>query len=179
MSRKMAERVARELKVDIEDLLDGCDEPPSNGTAYGTVGETPDIALPQGMKARFVPLLSMAECGTNVIHLDEGYTHEGFLAFNPEDPKAFAVKLSGDSMQPVYGPGDVAVIYPSHPPRNGKVVIARLLDEHGGDVMFKLYQASLRTGVTLSSYNPAFPPITYGRECFAWIYPVDSVTKKI
>ncbi len=178
MSRPMAERVARELEVSVDDLLAGCDEPPSNGGPYGTVGERPDIILPKGMKARFVPLLAMAQCGPNVIHMDEGYTHEGFLAFNPEDPQAFAVKLTGDSMQPVYGPGDVAIIYPSRPPRNGKVVIARLNDDHGGDVVFKLYQAS-RDQVTLSSYNPAYPPITHAREDFSWIYPVDSVNKKI
>lgn len=176
MSRKMAERVAKELDIDADDLLGGGDHPPSNGTHFGTVGETPELRLPPGQKARFVPLLSFAQCGTMHAYDDGAYDHDGFLAMNPADRKAFAVELAGDSMSPVFGPGDVAVVYPSNPPRSGGVVIARLNEENGGDVMLKLYQIS-GDNVTLSSYNPAYPPMSYPRQTFAWIYPVASVTK--
>lgn len=176
MSRKMAEKVAKVLDLDVADLLDGSDHPPANGTHHGTVGETPDIKLPPGQKARFVPLLSMAQCGQMMAYEDTAYDHSGFLALNPADGKAFAVTLAGDSMTPVFAPGDVAVIYPSHPPKNNGVVIARLTADHGGDVMLKLFQTS-GDNVTLSSYNPAYPPMTWLRRDFAWIYPVASVTK--
>jgi transcriptional regulator with XRE-family HTH domain len=176
MSRKMAERVARELGCDVEDLLNGSDHPPGNGSHFGTFGETPDLAVPPGMKVKYVPLLSMAQCGSMGAYDDSAYSHDGFIAFNSEDPKAFAVKLAGESMTPVFSPGDVAVIYPSKPPKNGGVVIAKLNDDNGSDVMMKLYQAS-GPNVTLSSYNPAFPPMSFPKKAFAWIYPVASVTK--
>ena len=128
------------------------------------------------MKVKYVPLLSMAQCGTMGAYDDSAYTHDGFIAFNSEDAKAFAVKLAGDSMTPVFSPGDVAVIYPSKPPKNGGVVIAKLNEDNGSDVMVKLYQAS-GSNVILSSYNPAFPAITHPKTAFAWIYPVKSVTK--
>jgi transcriptional regulator with XRE-family HTH domain len=176
ISRKMAERLARELGCTVDDLTNGGDHPTSNGTHFGTFGETPPVDVPPGMKVKYVPLLSMAQCGSMGAYDDSAYTHDGFIAFNSEDPKAFAVKLAGESMTPVFSPGDVAVIYPSKAPKNGAVVIARLNDEHGADVMMKLYQAS-GNNVTLSSYNPAFPPMTFPRQYFTWIYPVASVTK--
>lgn len=173
MSRKMAERVAKALECDLEELIDGSDHPPANGTHFGTFGETPAIVTPPGMKAKFVPLLSMAQCGSMMAYDDTAYAHDGFVAFNCDDPKAFAVTLAGDSMSPVFSAGDVAVIHPSKTPRNGGVVIARLNE---GDVMMKLYQ-STGERITLSSYNPAFPPMTFNRRDFVWIYSVASVTK--
>lgn len=176
MSRKQAEKVAELLGIPVEDLLDGSDHPPANGTHHGTVGETPNIDLPPGSKARFVPLLSMAQCGQMMAYDDTAYDHNGFLAMDCTDGKAFAVTLAGDSMIPEFRPGDKAVIYPSATPRNGCVVIARLNEENGGDVMLKLYQQAGDT-VTLSSYNPAYPPMQFPRNAFAWIYKVQSVTR--
>ena len=84
MSRKMAVKVAAELGCKVEDLIGGADEPPSKGEIFGTVGETPDIELPPGQKARYVPLIGMARCGSlahgDMIAFDDGgypvsYTH--------------------------------------------------------------------------------------------------------
>jgi len=182
MSRKMAVKVADALGCSVEDLLDGSDHPPSKGATHGTVGETPDIDLPPGQKARYVPLIGMARCGSlehgDMVAFDDGgYEHEGFLVSNPEDPNVFAVTLAGDSMMPVFAPGDVAVIYPNKPPRNGGIVMAKLNGENGDGVMIKIYQQS-GSQVTLSSYNAAsYPPVTWQRKDFAWIYRVASVFK--
>lgn len=176
MSRKMAQRIAKALGCDVEKLLEGSDHPPGNGIHYGTFGETPPVNVPPGMKVKYVPLLSMAQCGSMGAYDDSAYTHDGFIAFNSDDPKAFAVKLAGESMTPVFSPGDVAIINPSKQPKNGGVVIAKLNEDNGSDVMLKLYQAS-GSNITLSSYNPAFPPMTFPKSAFAWIYHVKSVTK--
>lgn len=178
MGRKQAEKLAKVLDIEVEELIDGSDHPPEQGAMYGSFGEIPAIRVPQGMKVKYVPLLSMAECGPRMAWDDGAYTGEGFAVFDSKDPQAFAVKLSGKSMAPIYEPGDVAVVYPSFQPRNGDVVIARLDDEHGADVMFKVYQASQDT-ITLSSYNPAYEPIKWPRHCFTWIYPVAQVTKSL
>lgn len=175
MSEKMAQRVAKTLDVDVADLLNGSDHPPANGGHFGTVGATPDLHMPPGQKARFVPLLSMAQCGTMGAYDDTAYDHTGFLAMNPS-AKAFAVKLAGDSMTPKIEPGDVAIVHPDAVLRNGGLVLARLNDDHGGDVMLKLYQGT-KDQVTLSSYNPAYPAMTHPRSSFAWIYPIASVTR--
>lgn len=182
MSRKMALKVAAVLGVDAEDLLAGADEPPSQGKRFGTVGETPDVETIPGQKWRFAPLLSFAQCGGlhngEMVAWDDGaYTHEGYSVCNPTDPNTFAVILAGDSMMPVFTPGDIAIIYPNSPPRNGGIVLAKLNAENGSGVMCKIYQAS-GNNVTLSSYNSAaYPPMTYQRQDFEWIYHVAKVEK--
>lgn len=176
MSRKMAVKVAEKLGCSVEELLDGSEHVTSNGTHHGTVGETPEIGLPHGSKARYVPLLSMAQCGTMMAYDDSAYDHSGFIAIDPKDGKAFALTLAGDSMSPHIAPGDVAIVYPSKQPRNGCIVIAKLDDDHGGDVMLKLYQQS-GDRVILSSYNPAYPPMDWLKRDFRWIYPVASITR--
>lgn len=178
MGEKMAKKIAKILEIDVSELMDGSDEIPSRNGAHGTFGAVPEIGLPPGMTAKYVPLLSMAQCGPSVSFDDGAYTGDGYLALDVKDPKAFALKLAGDSMQPYYGPGDVAIIYPSHPPRNGGLVVARLDDDHGGDVMLKLYQ-SMGAKVTLSSSNAAYQPMTWERGAFAWIYPVAQVMKNL
>lgn len=181
MSRKQAAKVAEVLGISIHDLIDGADEPPSRSVPFGTFGETPDIVLPKGMKAKFVPLLSMAQCGKMMAYDDTAYTHDGFLALNNKDPKAFAVTLSGYSMLPDFSPGDVAIVNPSREPKQGGLVIAKLKgkggDADGGDVMLKRYH---RHGdkVTLSSVNDTlFPPMTYSQDDFVWLYHVPVVMK--
>ncbi len=178
MGEKMIQKAAKLLKLNVSELMAGTEHPPSRSVPYGTFGAVPDIQLPPGQRAKFVPLLSMAECGANVCWEDGAYDGQGYLAIDCKDPKAFAVTLSGNSMESVYSPGDVALVYPSSPPRNGMLVIARLDAEHGSDVMFKIYQAASGK-VTLSSYNPAYPPMEFAPEHFAWIYPVAKVTKSL
>jgi len=174
MGEKMARKAANLLGLDVSDLMSGSDHPVERGAVTGTFGAVPEIRMTEGMKAKFVPLISLAECGPDMIWTDEGYTGDGVLAIDCTDPKAFAVKLSGDSMQPKYDAGDKAIIFPSCQPFNGDLVLAKLKDEHGGDVMIKLYQASAGN-VTLSSYNPAYAPIVWPRSAFAFIYPVDQI----
>ncbi len=179
MGEKMALKIASALGIDVEEITNGSDHPPERGAMRGTFGTVPEVNLGPGLeksRAKFVPLLSMAQCGTMAAYDDQAYAHEGFLAIDSKDSKAFAVTLAGDSMTPVFAPGDVAVVYPQAKPRNGDLVIAKLSDDEGGDVMFKLYQAA-GDRVTLSSYNPAYQPLQWSRAAFRWIYPVASVTK--
>jgi SOS-response transcriptional repressor LexA len=178
MGEKMARKIAKVLDIDVEDLTNGSDHMIDRGPTSGTFGAVPDIGLPPGMTAKYVPLISLAQCGPNMVWTDDGYAGEGVIAFNCKDPKAFAVRLNGDSMQPKYDPGDTAIIYPSFPPANGDVVLARLDESHGGDVMIKLYQ-SRANDVTLMSYNPIYPPQTWPRSAFACVYPVDQVLKQL
>jgi phage repressor protein C with HTH and peptisase S24 domain len=71
----------------------------------------------------------------------------------------------------------VVLVYPSYRPRNGGRVVARLKDDFGGDVMFKLYNSNDGgKTITLTSYNPAHEPLIFTIDQFAWIAPVASAT---
>lgn len=178
MGEKMIRKAAEILGMDVSELMDGSEHPIDRNPSSGTFGAIPDLRLPPGMTAKYVPLLSLAECGPSMTWTDEAYAGEGVLAIDCKDPKAFAVKLNGDSMCPKYDPGDTAIIYPSYPPYNGDVVLARLNEDSGGDVMVKLYQSS-GDRVTLSSYNPIYQPMVWPRSAFALIFPVDQVMKQL
>lgn len=181
MGRKQAEKVASVLGLDVTDLIGGSDEVTSQSIPYGTFGEIPEIELPKGMRAKFVPLLSMAQCGAMMAYEDSAYTGEGFLALNNKDPKAFAVTLAGSSMLPDFAPGDVAIVNPTRTPKQGGLVIAKLKgkngDHDGGDVMLKRYHRH-GSKVVLTSVNAEnFPPMTFDVTDFVWLYHVPQVVK--
>lgn len=180
-SEKMIEKLCEVLpEISKGDLMDGSDHPPIIADQTGTLGQKPKIVMPPGMTARYVPLISWAQAGSMTSFDDEAYEYEGYLAFNVKDAKAIAVSIRGDSMAPQYTAGDVAILYPSIEAKNGDLVIARLTPDKGSDVMFKIF-SSTRNGsnVTLSSYNPAFPAMTFDRGDFEWIYLVASVVKNL
>lgn len=166
------------------DALMGRSDHPNHVTdaagRYGVVGQKPDLQLPPGVTARYVPLISWAQAGTLASFSDEAYQYDAHLAFNVTDRRAIAVEIRGDSMAPQYGEGDVVILYPSHEPRNGDLVIARLTPAQGEDVMFKIFNTTHGgRRIVLTSYNPAFPPLEYERTDFAWIYPAASVVKNL
>lgn len=122
---------------------------------------------------RFVPLVSWAQAGRSVDYDELPTSWQKKVPTDVSDPRAFAVSIAGDSMEPRYQAGDVAFLEPSRPLRQQDLVIARLGD---GDVFFKIY---CRTGDTVkfSSYNPAYPPFEVPVSDVVWAFPVHSVLK--
>ena len=122
---------------------------------------------------RFVPLVSWAQAGRSVEYDELPTSWQKKVPTDLSDPRAFAVTVAGDSMEPRYQAGDVAFLEPSRLLRQHDLVIARLRD---GDVTFKLYH---RTGDTVhfSSYNPAYLPFEVPVMDIVWAYPVHSVLK--
>lgn len=120
---------------------------------------------------RLIPLVSWAQAGHAVDYDELPVSWQKRVHTSVTDPKAFAVSIAGDSMEPRYHDGDVAFLEPSRTVRQHDTVIARLKDE---GVVFKIYS---RTGDTVrfSSYNPAYPPFEVGAGEVAWAFPVHSV----
>jgi phage repressor protein C with HTH and peptisase S24 domain len=93
------------------------------------------------------------------------------------DEKAFGVRLRGDSMEPKFSEGDIAILLPGSTPTNGEIVLANLKNQ---GVLCKIMHVQLdKNLVKLSSYNPAYPPTEYHRHEFHWIFPVTSITKEL
>ena len=122
---------------------------------------------------RYVPLVSWAQAGRSVEYDELPTSWQKKVPTDVSDPRAFAVSIAGDSMEPRYQAGDVAFLVPSRPLRQQDLVIARLRD---GDVFFKIY---CRTGDTakFSSYNPAYLPFEVPVSDVVWAFPVHSVLK--
>lgn len=126
---------------------------------------------------RTIPMLSWAHAGEAVAYEQLPESWQPRVPCTNNDPKAFAVAIEGDSMEPKFSSGDVVVLLPSSEPRNGDLVIAKLSDD---GVLFKIFQSNnTAQTITLASYNPVYPAQTFKGSDFHWIYPVDSVVKKI
>ena len=124
---------------------------------------------------RLVPLVSWAQAGQAVEYDELPTSWQKKVHTTVNDPKAFAVSVAGDSMEPRYHADDVAFLEPSRPVRQHDTVIARLKD---GGVVFKIYS---RVGdiVRFSSYNPAYPPFEVPVSDIVWAYAVHSVLKLV
>lgn len=172
-NEKQLRRLAAALKLDPEDLMSGSDHPPSLGPVHRTFGAKPDVATTDNIKPKNIPLISMAQAG-ELIEFDDVYDYEGVLAYDGKDPRAFAVRIRGDSMAPQYGEGTIAICYPSFKPKNDNLVVAKLRD---GSVLFK--RAQFGAGeVIFHSMNPNYQPMRYPERDLVWIYPV-GLTQKV
>lgn len=126
---------------------------------------------------REVAIVSWAQAGDLVAYTDLDAAWHEFTATTCRDENCFAVTISGDSMEPKYSAGDIAIVMPNVEPRNGCLVVCKLKNE---GVFFKLFhQSSDNKKFRLSSYNPVYPVMECRRDEFVWIYPVYQVTKNV
>ena len=85
-----------------------------------------------------MPLIGFAEAGAGGYFDDggfpvgKGWDEIAFPAVN--DEHAYALEISGDSMQPAYRDGDVIIVSPAAPVRRGDRVVVKTKD---GEVMVK------------------------------------------
>lgn len=85
------------------------------------------------------------------------------------DPRAFAVTVEGDSMEPKVFQGDRVICEPSRHPINGKPVVAKYDNE---DVQLRIYHKLPNGKIRLAPLNSVYPTIEYELDEFHWIYPV-------
>jgi phage repressor protein C with HTH and peptisase S24 domain len=107
-----------------------------------------------GTAARAVPLLGFAEAGAGGYFDDGGFpAGAGWdeIAFPAvSDEHAYALEVSGQSMEPAYRDGDVIVVSPSAPIRRGDRVVVRT---KVGEVMAKELKRKTAKSIELKSLN--------------------------
>ncbi len=126
---------------------------------------------------RNLPVLSWDQAGeaTNFNEIPRNWNE--VVPSDVADERAFGVRLRGDSMEPKFSDGDIAILLPSIAATNGEIVVTNLKDE---GVLCKIMHVQLdRNLIKLSSYNPAYPPMERHREQFHWIFPVVSIVKQL
>ena len=128
---------------------------------------------------RAIPVRSWAQAGAGVDFEELPLDWQKRIATDCPDEQAFAVEIQGDSMEPKFFPGDIAVLMPTQQPRNGSLVVARLADE---GIVFKVFtmrdQSSLRV-CSFSSYNPVFQPIEVSESRVIWNFPVYQIVRQV
>lgn len=120
------------------------------------VANTEPAAMPD--RKRLVPLISFVQAGhwaTAVDNFHPGDAEEWIACASNVGPRAFALKVSGPSMEPEFRNGDVIVVDPDIEAQSGDYVVAGL---NGEEAVFKQY---VRDGSRhyLVPLNGAFPTL--------------------
>jgi len=123
-----------------------------------------------GPAARAVPLIGFAEAGAGGYFDDGGFpAGEGWdeIAFPAvSDEHAYALEVSGQSMEPAYRDGDVILVSPSAPIRRGDRVVVKT---KGGEVMAKELKRRTAKTIELKSLNAQHPDRMLASADVLWI----------
>lgn len=117
-----------------------------------------------------IPLIGFAQAGAQGFFDDAGYPTGGsWEEVNfPEiaDTHAYALEISGDSMEPVYRDGDVVIVSPQLVPRRGDRVVVKTRQ---GEVMAKMLRRRTAQKLELKSLNPEHPDRALASDEIEWI----------
>jgi len=125
---------------------------------------------PEGGVFRNIPLIGMAQAGADGYFDDAGYPTGGGWDEIPfpdvGDPHAYALEISGDSMEPAYRDGDTVIISPTANVRRGDRVVVKTVN---GEVMAKELRRRTARKIELQSFNPAHGDRVLNVEEIEWI----------
>jgi phage repressor protein C with HTH and peptisase S24 domain len=130
----------------------------------------PAVPRPQ---SRRIPLIGLAQAGGEGYFDDGGYPVGGSWdeVSLPEvtDGNAYALEISGESMEPVFRDGDLVIVSPNAPIRRGDRVVVRTVR---GEVMAKQLARRSARRVELRSLNPAHPDYNFDLSEVSWIHRI-------
>lgn len=122
---------------------------------------------------RNVPLIGLAQAGANGFFDDAGYPTGGSWDEIPfpdiPDANAYALEITGDSMEPVYRDGDLVLVSPQANIRRGDRVIAKTME---GEVMAKQLRRRSARRIELQSLNPAYEDRVFEMNEIIWIHRI-------
>lgn len=117
-----------------------------------------------------IPVIGYAQAGTAGYFDDAGYPSgsgwDEIPFLNVGDPHAYALEVSGDSMEPVYRDGDVIIVSPAAEIRRGDRVVLKTQE---GEVMAKILRRKTSYKYELSSLNTEHPDRWLAAEDVDWI----------
>jgi phage repressor protein C with HTH and peptisase S24 domain len=123
--------------------------------------------------ARRVPLIGLAQAGGEGYFDDGGYPVGGgwdeVSLPDIADANAYALEISGESMEPVFRDGDLVIVSPSAPIRRGDRVVVRT---SGGEVMAKQLVRKSARRVDLKSLNPEHPDYSFDLSDVSWMHRI-------
>lgn len=156
--------------------------PPTTADMRGRTRGDAIIPVPLPLE---VPLINSVAAGYPTEFTDLGYparvADEYVRCPDVHDPDAFAARVVGDSMEPVYFEGDIVVFSPLKSLVSGQDCFARMEPDHSCTfkrVFFEKNPAG-RDVIRLQPLNNRYPPSVYLREQVAGLYAAVSVIRKI
>jgi len=119
---------------------------------------------------RNIPLIGLAQAGADGYFDDAGYPIGGSweeISFpGTTDEHAFALEISGDSMEPVFRDGDMVIVSPSESVRRGDRVVVKTTN---GEVMAKILKRQTAQRIELSSFNAQHQDRDFALADIEWV----------
>lgn len=123
--------------------------------------------------ARRIPLIGMAQAGADGFFGDAGYPVGGgwdeVSLPDIADPNAYALEISGESMEPVFRDGDIIIVSPDASIRRGDRVVLRTIR---GEVMAKHLARRSARKVDLRSFNADHPNYSFDLSEITWMHRI-------
>ena len=120
--------------------------------------------------AQRIPVIGHAQAGQQGFFDDAGFPvgtgWDEVLFPHVGDPHAYALEVSGDSMEPVYRDGDLIVVSPQAAVRRGDRVVVKTAD---GEVMAKQLLRQTMSRIELTSLNASHEDRTVPLEQLAFM----------
>lgn len=130
-----------------------------------------------GIATREVPIISWTHAGESVTYDAMPRHWHGKVPAATRDPRAFALRVEGDSMEPKFFAGDLVICEPSSPPRTDKPVVAKYASE---EVQLRLYRKMPNGCIRLASTRPElYPAVELDPKGFRWIFPVTGLYRPV
>ena len=124
----------------------------------------------QPPKLKQIPLLGFARAGKGGFFDDSGFPAgngwEEIDVPGVTDSAAYALEITGDSMQPVYREGDTIIVSPGATVRKGDRVVVKTSD---GQVMAKVMQRQTAKTLELGSFNKEHDTKTLDMKDVDWM----------
>ena len=176
--------LARFFGVSTDYLLTGKDSGNVKTVEYAIKAEVPeplhDKPMPRHHGGPYygtrkeAPIISWASAGDSHAWEDQG-RNVPHIPTICGDPNTYALEIKGDSMEPLYTDGDIAVVAPNAEARPGDLVIAKTMEDES---YFKQVRFSPDLKhVRLFSFNPKYPMMELKRHAVRFLHPVFSVTR--
>ena len=124
----------------------------------------------QPSQAQPIPVIGFAQAGTGGFFGDGGFPvgagwdHVSFPDVGDEN--AYALEVTGDSMEPFYRAGDIIVVSPAAEVRRGDRVVVKTKE---GEVLAKQLIRKTATKIELLSWNNAHPNLSFPLEAVDWM----------
>jgi len=124
---------------------------------------------------RTIPVLGWAHAGDAMNYDEIPESWQERVPTECRDPKAFAVRLEGDSMEPKFYEGDILILQPGEEIYNGCLAILKMCTDGYIFRRVEIRPECLR----LIPLNPQWGVEEIPRDQIAWAYPVWGMVRRI
>ncbi len=131
---------------------------------------TGQAAIGKESQGKPIPVIGFAQAGTGGFFGDSGFPvgagwdHVSFPDVG--DDNAYALEVSGDSMEPFYRAGDIIVVSPAAEVRRGDRVVVKTRE---GEVLAKQLTRKTASRIELHSWNASHPDLVFPLEEIDWM----------